>query len=84
MSNDVKFIFAKKGTSLHVRSTFEVELRKICTTLWRESVRKSKSLKLNLAGSEHFLKLANLRHAVWHESDLEVKIVKNWHARSAF
>ena len=62
----------------------EVDLDKICTTLRARAIWKSKSLKTGMPGPLLEVDIDKICATPARESDLEVKIVKNWHAGSTF
>ena len=63
---------------------FGVELRKICTTLWRDIGLEVKIVKNWGFRSAFWSSAPQHLYTLWRETDSEVEIVKDWHARSMF
>ena len=78
---------ARKGRS-EKRGGAEDRLLKMSTKfaprLRARAIRKSKSLKTGMFGAHLEVDLYKICTTPARQSDLEVKIVKNWHVRSTF
>ena len=75
---------SKSLKSGSIWALFEIQVRKICTALWRESGSETKVAKSWRCRTTFWSSSRQNCTSLWRESDLEVKIVKAPDARTAF